>query len=150
MEIVSRDRYANYSNAVTNASAGIIQVADRWHLLKNLGDALQKVLDRNYLKLKACREKELRELQSIALKESQSLSKAVSAEDTKRRKLERKFEQVKKLLSEGHSISEVFRRTKVARNTIKKWRHFEVLPLKNGARHTKMYLYFLQPASFRI
>jgi transposase len=40
VQVVSRDRYTNYANAITAALPGCTQVADRWHLLKNLCDSL--------------------------------------------------------------------------------------------------------------
>ena len=45
IEIVTRDRSQDYAQAITGGAPQAIQVADRWHLLKNLTDALQKVLN---------------------------------------------------------------------------------------------------------
>jgi transposase len=42
VEIVSRDRSGLYSDGVTRGAPTAIQVADRFHLLKNLGDALEQ------------------------------------------------------------------------------------------------------------
>ena len=39
-EIVSRDRAGLYAEAATKAALHAVQVADRWHLLHNLNDAL--------------------------------------------------------------------------------------------------------------
>lgn len=39
-------------------------MADRWHLLKNLGDAMQKVLDRNVINLKAIRSRQAKKINS--------------------------------------------------------------------------------------
>ena len=46
VEIISRDRFVNYVEAARQGAPGAIQVADRFHLLKNLHDALQRMLDR--------------------------------------------------------------------------------------------------------
>jgi transposase len=46
IEVVSRDRATTYAEAVRQALPQAVQVADRWHLLKNLGDHLHKLLDR--------------------------------------------------------------------------------------------------------
>ena len=43
--IVSRDRSSVYANAIRYACPEAIQVADRWHLLKNLGENTARVLD---------------------------------------------------------------------------------------------------------
>jgi hypothetical protein len=38
IKVVSRDRYSNYATAASKALPEAQQVADRWHLIKNLGD----------------------------------------------------------------------------------------------------------------
>lgn len=47
IEIVSRDRAGAYADAARRGTPHALQVADRFHILKNLGDALEPVLDRN-------------------------------------------------------------------------------------------------------
>jgi hypothetical protein len=44
IEIGSRDRASLYAEAADAAAPHAVQVADRWHLLRNLGDALVGVL----------------------------------------------------------------------------------------------------------
>ena len=44
--LVSRDRYEAYADAIRQALPTAIQVADRWHLMKNLGDHLSEWADR--------------------------------------------------------------------------------------------------------
>ena len=53
IEIVSRDRASVYREGVEQASSAITQVADRWHLLKNLKESLQRLLERNRTCLQA-------------------------------------------------------------------------------------------------
>jgi transposase len=52
VEIVSRDRSAEYARGVNDGAPNARQVADRWHLLKNLGDALKDWLERQHTQLK--------------------------------------------------------------------------------------------------
>jgi transposase len=44
--IVSRDRSSVYAHAISRACPNAVQVADRWHLLKNLGENTTQFLDR--------------------------------------------------------------------------------------------------------
>jgi hypothetical protein len=44
VEIVSRDRSQTYAEAIRLGAPQALQVADRWHLLKNLGEALEGFL----------------------------------------------------------------------------------------------------------
>jgi transposase len=44
VEVISRDRGVSYLNGATKGAPQAQQVLDRWHLLKNLGEVLQKIL----------------------------------------------------------------------------------------------------------
>jgi transposase len=48
VEIVTRDRSGEYREAITQALPDAVQIADRWHLLKNLGEAIQRHISRRY------------------------------------------------------------------------------------------------------
>lgn len=48
IQLVTRDRYSVYRNAITQALPKAIQVADRFHLVKNLGDKIYETLKSSY------------------------------------------------------------------------------------------------------
>ena len=48
IQIISRDRGGIYAQAAREGAPQAIQIADRWHLLKNLGDMLQRLIDRHH------------------------------------------------------------------------------------------------------
>lgn len=52
VEIVSRDRGTTYADGATRGAPQALQIADRWHLIQNLGEALEKVLARHHADLK--------------------------------------------------------------------------------------------------
>ena len=52
VEIVARDRAGVYSEAVRAANPGAQQVADRWHLLTNLREAVERLLGRRAASLR--------------------------------------------------------------------------------------------------
>lgn len=52
VEIVSRDRSQTYAEGIADGAPNAVQVADRWHLLKNLSDAIFKILQQEYAVIK--------------------------------------------------------------------------------------------------
>lgn len=53
VEVVSRDRGKTYAEAATQGAPLALQVCDRWHLCKNLGDAVEAFLVRTRVQLPA-------------------------------------------------------------------------------------------------
>ena len=48
IDVVARDRAGAYAEGVRNGAPKAVQVTDRWHLLRNLGDALARAFDRHH------------------------------------------------------------------------------------------------------
>lgn len=55
VEIVSRDRSPAYALGINEGAPQAVQVADRWHLLKNVREALERLLLRQYRLLRSHR-----------------------------------------------------------------------------------------------
>lgn len=53
VEIISRDRADDYIRGATAGAPQAVQVADRWHLLRNLRDALKGTADRHHSAIQA-------------------------------------------------------------------------------------------------
>lgn len=53
VEIISRDRGSEYIKGATEGAPEATQVADRWHLLKNLRDSLERYFESDQICLKA-------------------------------------------------------------------------------------------------
>jgi transposase len=51
IEVVTRDRSGEYRDAVTQALPQATQIADRWHLLKNMGEAIERHISKRYKSL---------------------------------------------------------------------------------------------------
>jgi transposase len=52
IEVVTRDRSQTYAEAIQEGAPEALQVADRWHLLKNLTDTVFKILQQEYAVIK--------------------------------------------------------------------------------------------------
>ena len=46
LKVVSRDGAQTYASAISNAHPNAVQISDRFHLIKNLSDAVEKYLHR--------------------------------------------------------------------------------------------------------
>jgi transposase len=91
LELVARDRSKEYALAISKGAPQVTQVLDRWHVLKNLREALEKDIGRHYADIKLVfeakgllgkpipRSKREREAQALVLKKRQEQYKQVHA-----------------------------------------------------------------------
>jgi len=131
VQIISRDRASNYAEGAKQGAPNAIQVADRWHLLKNLGDALQRLLDRQ--------PKQLREVARVVQAtrnpaqeqpESDPLTSEVASVLPEKQLTHRqhRFQEVKTLLAQGYSQRQVARQLHLHRQTVARYQAHDELP----------------------
>lgn len=124
IEIVTRDRSNEYKAAISEALPHAIQVADRWHLMKNLGDALQSLLKRYVRELKQV-------ANELAGHTEPEMEESLSVSDHKTREPSRKelrFQEVKRLGAQGLSQRQIAAQLQMSRGTVKKYLSFQNLP----------------------
>jgi hypothetical protein len=136
VNLVSRDRSTHYSSAIANTGREIVEVADRFHLVKNMGDCVTKVISENY--------KDYRDtvsLEGIPVAESRedipgkSSGKpvAVKAKPDSRTNM---FNEVKELQYKGFKINTIAKKLHISRQTVRKYINEETLsPRKSKARN---------------
>jgi transposase len=120
--IFSRDRSSIYANAIRNICPEAIQVADRWHLLKNLGENSAKYLDtqRTFIKETA---REFFSPPPIE-KDSAELITGNCMKIEPKGLTEKRyatFEQVKELQGKGYSARAIARHLRISRTTTSKY-----------------------------
>jgi len=111
-EIICRDRDGVYASAARRGAPGALQVADRWHLVHNLADALERFAVRVLAPLR----KELKAEASVDATPSDPRTPAPPGRLTTRN--ERRHAEVHELLAQGLTIAAIARRLRLTRKTV--------------------------------
>ena len=125
VEVVSRDRGGEYAEAATRAAPHAVQVADRFHLLKNLKDVVSRVF-RQHEEILDFVPRPMNRLQRLTnLRLDREASKERTNEQT--REL---FESIHALSKKGMKNAQVARELGIHRHTVEKYLAFEAPPVR--------------------
>ena len=126
-EIVSRDRASLYAAAATKAAPRAIQVADRWHLLHNLSEALVSALVPYHRLLteaaRAASKKPEAATAPVAPppEAARPLSGMQCAQQQKRERRLARYQAMMEQIRQGVSKSEAARNCGLGRRTVRRW-----------------------------
>lgn len=124
IEIISRDRASLYAEGARKGAPGAIQVADRWHLLGNLQEALEDLLAEY---LTTHRKKKTQEPPqpeaSTPMEHGEPLlsQRQKQARQVHRQERLARYEQVVTLAERGLSQGEIARQVGVSLSTVQRW-----------------------------
>ncbi len=133
-----------YAEGASDGAPSAIQVADRWHLLKNLSEAIERFLARNHSRLKATAEalREAVEESQPPMVESPPIltvgRKPTRAERDKRERRARRkarYDEVLALSRQGQSQREIARATGLARPTVRRFLRAGAFPERAAGAH---------------
>ena len=124
IEVVSRDRATLYAEAASKAAPNAVQIADRWHMLRNLSEALVSVLAPHHRAIdQAARTVFTNSLPAVA-GTVPCLPMLTRAQQTRQQRRERRFiryESVMELVRKGISQREISCTLGVDRRTVRRW-----------------------------
>jgi transposase len=133
VEIIVRDRSTEYTRGATEGAPTAIQIADRWHVLQNLREAVERVLQRHHTALGQlplrispnagallCNPKP-RRLRSV------TASEQMRSDNSRIQRLAR-YQAVQALQAEGVSQREIARRLGMSRVTVRRFTSANTFP----------------------
>jgi transposase len=141
IEIICRDRASDYAKAASAGAPQAIQIADRWHVLKNLGEALQRMLNgqTKVLRLAAKQAEEASEppmtmttLPAETLPPLATNEPPPPSESAARRQL--LFDEAKHLAAQGYSKRAIARQLHINRATVDHYLRVDQLPHRQPPR----------------
>lgn len=133
VEIISRDRGDCYIKGATQGAPNAVQVADRFHLVKNVRDVLVRVFERYATRIrKVLREEPPTEDAEVSQATVEPADASISCADAKRRQL---YETILQLHEQGMSGRSIARQLKINRGTVAKLIQSDGYPERNGRRY---------------
>jgi len=123
IEIITRDRSHDYIAGINAGAPQAIQIADRWHLLRNLSDALCRMLE-SYAGT-------LRSVAKQFRPQSQLLPDSIDS-PPRPPKPNLRFSAVKELAAQGYTQRAIARHLNISRNTVKRYLAADAPPTYEG------------------
>jgi transposase len=146
VEVVSRDRSSAYSQAASEAAPAAQQVADRWHLLKNVREAVERLFERRYALIADALEPAAPDSEGRGDASSEAPRAATRLESTpepsgrapvtaregaamaKRGRRVERFERVHDLRRQGGPIRAIARELGMSRNSVRRYLRCQQCP----------------------
>jgi len=151
VKLITRDRAGTYANGAAKGAPKAIQIADRWHLLRNVGAALEKVLARHHDTIKHAfsgQEQQQEQENTPAVPAPVVISHAERIHLSRSDRRFARYQEVCKLHEQGWSFASIARMLGMNKKTVAKFVQAEQFPeaRPRGDRRRKLtpYLPYLQ------
>lgn len=136
---VSRDRSTDYSSAIASTGRQVTEVADKFHLVKNITDRMTKLVAENYAGYRqAVRSKEE---ESARTTESTNSPLIIGVPSPKNDLRDVMYKEVKELQKKGFKHTTIAKKLGIARQTARKYYNMDSLPERNSKLRNEYYKY---------
>ncbi len=141
VELISRDRGTTFADGATRGAPQALQIADRGPLLRNMGEALEKVLARHHADLKRAftspeeQDQVIAALDQQALMRLKALSQAEQLRQARREQHEAVYRRVQELSAQGWSGASIARLLGIHKKTAVKYAAAEHFPERRDRGH---------------
>lgn len=135
IEIVTRDRSGEYRDAITQALPEATQIADRWHLLKNMGETIERHISKRYKSLRQSMAKWAKD-DAVDLDTENGEKRRRYAPEPEREAIhtartearQAVYDAVKARRAQGAYTTDIAREFNLSRTTVSRWINSESLP----------------------
>ncbi len=138
IEVISRDRAQCYAEAARQGAPDAVQVADRWHLLKNLAEALERCLLRAASSRKvAAQHTADRDPPLQSYPDADCVpweQRAEEASQAKHQAAVERYQRIRSLHAAGADIADIARTVGVSRVTVYRYLRLTALPERKHSR----------------
>ncbi|GHO98725.1 transposase [Reticulibacter mediterranei] len=136
IEFISRDRSSEYMRGATEGAPQAQQVLDRWHVLKNVREVVQRIVNRNHASLKQ-RQKDAGVIVRARYKKKRSSSE-IAASQVARLRRQAWYEEVVELYRQGNSIAAIAQQLQMSPTTVRKFVYAGAFPERSAHRSRRI------------
>lgn len=133
--LVSRDRSTEYSAAIANTGRRICEVADLFHLVKNMSECVTKIISDNYHSYRETVIKGMESEEEISASTQETSVEPQIKEDSRMAV----FREVKRLQALGRKPAWIYRHLKIAHQTATKYCAMDILPKRKSKCRNEYY-----------
>ncbi len=148
VKLITRDRAGTFADGAAKGAPKATQIADRWHLLRNLGAARDMVLARHHDTIKRAFSRQQEPEHTPAVPAPVVISHAERIHQSRRDRRLARYQEVHKLHAQGWSFASIARMLGMHKKTVAKFAQAERFPeaRPRGDRRRKLtpYLSYLQ------
>lgn len=145
---IARDRSTEYARGIRAGAPNVTQIVDRWHLLKNLREAAERLCNRVRPQIDALPASTLTRGISIYARAKQRYKNEVHASLAEQAQRVQKYRLVRMFKARGYKILPIAKKLKLARATARKYYYAEQFPERKPHRrhqsHLDPYVEYLQ------
>jgi transposase len=129
VEIITRDRAAAYAEGARQGAPAAVQIADRWHLLKNLTEMLERFLLTKHRELQqaACQISKQQPASSIRSQPEPQIEYPSKLARWNEQRAQR-YEEVQQLWQQGATIKHIAERFRMHRRTVRMYLNADSCP----------------------
>jgi transposase len=127
VQLISRDRAGDYALGARLGAPDAVQVADRFHIQKNLGEVVERIFHRHREDLQQIKVSSTASSRRVIVDPLVRPERLGQREQARTRRMQR-YEAVRELYLQGTSLSEIARRLQMGRMTVQKFAYAEAYP----------------------